>query len=285
MSGWVLSYVKGINADGTYRLNTKKSADPRLIRALLVDKAPHRRPPLVSTQNRVHQFVTPLVVVGSHVSGQSFDLKQYKGEIFGSLGIRPSSTLSKMTGFTGGQNAGIWVVPNQYCLKVVVSGRKYDSIPSERENYMDLLCRFPAIIDDKNLCFPIKIFTISNLFDVIVMPMARGDRMAELVGRTRALDDWPKLQLVFRSVGRQLRRFHTTYRSTQHGDLQTSNIFVDVDATVTLIDLGGMGMKGLGKTDIEYFLESIKLLAKTYGPEFERVSTAAFLEGYAQPGD
>ena len=48
---------------------------------------------------------------------------------------------------------------------------------------------------------------------------------------------------------------------------------------MSFIDLGGMG-SNVQATDIEYFRESIKLLAKTYGVEFERRSTDSFLQGY-----
>ena len=280
MSGWVLSYVKGVNPDGTYRLNTKKAADPKLIRALLVDSVPNRRPPLVRLDQQPFLITLPS---HSFQLESTLDLHMYKKDILDILGLSGSHGFNKMTGFSGGQNEGIWFIPNLYCLKVVRSGRRFSSIPSERENYINLLNRFPRIIEDHNACFPKRILTISNVYDIFVMPIARGDRMAELISRIQSSDTL--LRLLFIAVGKQVRRFHATYGGTQHGDLQTSNIFVDFpsvpsDPMVTLIDLGGMGTKGQMKSDIEYFLESIKLLAKTYGVEFETLSTRAFIEGY-----
>ena len=283
MSGWVLSYVKGVNPDGTYKLNTKKSADPRLMRTLLEE----HRTPLVSirTIQQPSQFRVSLIQHPLKF-GRPVDLTLHKAEIFSLLGLPGNWGMTRMEGFTGGQNEGIWFVSNGsdkvYCLKIVGSRRKFASVPSECENYVELLNRFPAITRDKNLTFPIRILSMSDQFDIFVMPVARGGRMAELISRILLCDDESRSQLrsLFIAVGSELRRFHAKYSGTQHGDLQTSNIYVDSNAGVCFIDVGGMGMKGLGKSDVEYFLESINLLARTYGAEFERVATASFVQGY-----
>lgn len=306
MNGWVLSYVKGINPDGTYRLNTKKAASPQLIRPLLeagvnvrpplianrtmkppvvkvVAKEPQRRQPLAG------QFIEPIGTTRSLMSHEGFDLSLYSRELFSHLQVPSHCVMSKMQGFSGGQNNGIWFISNPqerlhsriYCLKVVRSGRKFDLVPSERENYIELLKMFPEIIGDCRLSFPQKIFSLST-YDIFVMPVARGDRMAEVVSRVVSYNDSEKLRLIFKAVGVRLRSFHSDYKGTQHGDLQTSNIFIDQgkEIDVTFIDLGGMGLKNVGKSDVAYFLESIGLLAKTYGTDFERAATAAFVEGY-----
>jgi hypothetical protein len=304
MKGWVLSYVKGVNPDGTYRLNTKKAADPRLIRPLF-EPVPNVRPPLIANRTVKHvilkasvkeverrrplpgYFIVPLGSTRPLLPVKSLDLSDFSHEILSSLQIPSHCVMSRMQGFSGGQNSGIWFISNpddslnsrMYCLKVVVSGRKFEPVPSERENYLELLKEFPEIIGDTALTFPQKIFSLST-FDIFLMPVARGDRMAEVLSRVVSSKDTSKLQLIFKAVGSRLRRFHSDYKGTQHGDLQTSNIFIDPDMGVTFIDLGGMGLKSLGKSDVAYFLESIGLLAKTYGADFERAATAAFVEGY-----
>lgn len=315
MNGWVLSYVKGLNPDGTYRLNTKKSADPRLIRTLLCSQVPETVQPNPIQEQKPNLGVRPksiltsaispqLPVMPSHphvISGpfqvtlksslrlsgnQGFDLSLYKAELLSQLQLPATCTISRMVGFSGGQNEGIWFISSgrskTFCLKVVRSGRKFPSVPSEKENYVEILSRFPAIMHDASLTFPQKVFYVSS-FDVIAMPVAKGDRMAEVISRIVSQGDDERLRSVFRAVGRQLRIFHNTYAGTQHGDLQSSNIFIELgnDVGVSFIDLGGMGLTGsLGKRDFEYFLESISLLAKTYGPDFARTATASFIDGY-----
>lgn len=314
MNGWVLSYVKGPNPDGTYRLNTKKSADPRLIRGLLCSTvaesetltAPNLKPNLgVRTKPTSTSAIAPqLAVITSrhHVvpgpfqvtlksifraaHSQGFDLSLYKAELLSQLQLPTTYNISRMVGFSGGQNESIWFVGSgstrTFCFKVVKSGRKFPSVPSEKENYVEILSRYPAIMDDASLTFPQKVFCVSS-FDVIAMPVAKGDRMAEVISRIVSKNDEERLRSVFLAVGRQLRIFHKTYAGTQHGDLQSSNIFIEMgtDVGVSFIDLGGMGLTGsLGKRDFEYFLESITLLAKTYGPDFARTATASFIDGY-----
>ena len=286
MNGWVLSYVKGVNPDGSYKLNTKKAAHPSHLRPLLsVNPAPIIAPAVAPKRSVIGG---PFVVMfkASIFPNRPLDLSACKSELLSNLGLNAlSHNVKRMNGFTGGQNEGIWFITNQsdtklYCLKVVKSGRKFPSLPSERENYTEILSRYPSIREDMYLTFPQKIFSFSSLYEVFVMPVARGDRMAETVSRIMSSGDMDQLREVFKSVGRQLRLFHANYGGTQHGDLQSSNIFIDLSSGVgvTLIDLGGMGLAS--KSDMEYFLESISLLAKTYGTEFERTATASFIEGY-----
>jgi tRNA A-37 threonylcarbamoyl transferase component Bud32 len=297
MNGWVLSYVKGVNPDGTYKLNTKKAADPKLVRSLIDPEIVIRRPLLTcrsksSSENRRTASHGPfLCSLGSQrmmFAGQKVDLRTFHRDIFDLLGVSSHLTLTKMTGFSGGQNDGVWFITEPstqaraYCLKVVKSGRIFDGVTSERENYIALLSRFPGLLYDAHLTFPQKILVLPQN-DVFVMPVARGDRMAEVVSRIVSSGSPSTLRDVFRAVGRRLKLFHADYGGINHGDLQTSNIFIDMCQTsaiyVTFIDLGGMGAN-LGKSDVTYFLESIGLLGKTYGTEFERAATSAFVDGY-----
>jgi tRNA A-37 threonylcarbamoyl transferase component Bud32 len=113
------------------------------------------------------------------------------------------------------------------------------------------------------------------------MPVAPGERMAEVLSRVK--DDAATLVQIFAGVGKALAAFHRNYPGCQHGDLQSSNIFISLlksQVEVTFIDLGGMGLKTLGKSDLEYFRESIQLLARTYGPDFERIASSAFFHSY-----
>jgi hypothetical protein len=286
MNGWVLSYVKAVNPDGSYKLNTKKAAHPSLVRPLLSANPAYTIAPATAPKRSVIGGPFVVLLRSCVFPNRPLDLSACKSELLSNLCLDPlSHNVKRMSGFSGGQNEGIWFVTNQsdtklYCFKVVKSGRKFPSVASERENYTDILSRYPSIREDMYLTFPHKIFSLSSVYEVFVMPVAKGDRMAETVSRIMSSGDMDQLRDVFRSVGRELRLFHGKYGGTQHGDLQSSNIFIDLSSGVgvTLIDLGGMGQASKG--DMEYFLESISLLAKTYGSEFERTATASFIDGY-----
>ena len=272
MKAWVMSYVKGVNADGTYRLNTKKCADPSRIRLLMASV-------LVETPPKAS---SPLVVRVPGISG----LDLCGGEILQYLPPCSAPTITRMSGFSGGQNGGIWFVSSNgvkvYCLKLVSRVGKYESVLPEREAYLLIASKFPSIRFDESIKFPCRILT--GLFlehDVIVMPVARGERMAEVVGTVvRAPQGMKRIALIFHAVGATLHQFHKKYNNTQHGDLQSSNIFVHNDTTVEFIDVGGMTKKS-ATPDTEYFRESIRLVGKTYGLQFITVATRAFDEGYA----
>ena len=304
MNGWVLSYVRGMNEDGTYRLNSKKSALASRIRPLLTEPIPSAsskakpailaaKPLPASGWDRIScpgPFITAITLRTSNMA--ALEVSDYKKELCGSsvLGIGEECRIVRMSGFTGGQNEGIWFVVSavsgrrQFCLKAVKSDRKFSSVPSERETYVDLMGRFSGIAKDSQLCFPVKIVQLVSfpskaaVWDVIVMPVAAGERLAEVIGKIHKNKE--KLKEVFAAVGGRLRMFHYEYAGAQHGDLQSSNIFVDLASmAVTLIDLGSMG-RSHAKSDFEYFKESIVLLAKTYGQDFESVAMSAFSHSY-----
>ncbi|KAF4729036.1 hypothetical protein FOZ63_003481 [Perkinsus olseni] len=226
------------------------------------------------------------------------------------LGLQNSGndiTISSMRGFTGGMNGGIWFVKtngdNKLCLKLVSAQRKCAQLPTEAGNYIDLAKRFPFLLSRSTLggllAFPVKIFDVAAastdgssrvLFNLIVMPVARGVRLAEILGRkVHAREDNSR---VLEEVGRQLRRFHERINGAsgklevEHTDFQPCNIFVDEpnlgrgdNGGVTFVDLGGMGVS-VKEGDYEHFVKSLTLLGQTYGPEFVRMSAKAFTEGY-----
>lgn len=282
MNGWVLSYVRGVNADGTYKLNSKKCADPSRIRSLL-SEVPTRK---VASNG---PFVSTLYL--KQVDARP-EMTSYTRELCGLLGLPvEESVIVRMTGFTGGQNEGIWYMTIRgqkriVCLKLVMSERKFASVPTERETYQDLLVKFPNIKSDSSLSFPFKVVQLVSpsskqaVWDIIAMPVASGERLAEVIGRIYT--NKRLLNEVFTCVGRRVREFHSRYNS-QHGDLQSGNIFIDLGSMqVTLIDLGSMGrcQSCAENDDINYFKESIRLLAKTYGSEFESIATRAFSTSY-----
>ena len=317
MNGWVLSYVRGVNPDGTYALNTKKSADPSRVRPLLspqisvVTPVQSVRPPVTTHPQSIypqpssHSSRLPPAtstpsspfITSVKLKSPSPALDMYKSELFEILRIPSSSSLTRLSGFTGGQNQGIWFAKSNerktHCLKVVKSARRFPSMPSERENYVELLERFPKLISDHSITFPVKVVQLVDkqaggnkpVFDVIVMPVAKGGRMAEVIGNLdKDTGGMALITKIFTAVGAQLKKFHSDYADTQHTDLQTSNIFIDIQAPsqpvgVSFIDLGGMGTM-VQSGDVDYFKESIRLLANTYGSEFGRIATAAFLNGY-----
>ena len=290
MNGWVFSYVKGVNPDGTYRLNTKKAAHASRIRhlfepAISVRQVTSPMTPVPHPMVHGGPFLTSLRVSSFR---SPFDLALMRSELLSSLAIPSTCSFRRMTGFTGGQNDGIWFASTptvDYCLKLVKSDRKFAAIPSERENYLELLGRFPGIRSDPYMTFPRQIIQLldaasnRSVYDVICMPVAPGERMAEVI--SKYTKEPGMLAQIFSAVGTRLAQFHREYGNTQHCDLQSSNIFVAIQPVrVTLIDLGGMGTNPNSK-DVEYFRDSIGLLARTYGSEFERVASRSFIEGYS----
>ena len=278
MNAWVRSIVRGYNDDGSYVLNIKKSAPASRVRILVPT-------PPSGTLDKPSAQVGFLSVV--HVDGQSKDLEGYAARILTSLNLTFDHTVSRMRGLTGGQNDGIYFIsgpPNnarKLCLKVVRTDRLFPSVQTERERYMELLRNHPSsLVADKHITFPYRILQLqskqSTLCDVIVMNCARGERMAELLGRLVSAVDWSALSSVFERVGTQLKNFHTRYKGMQHGDLQVSNIYVDKESVV-FIDVGGMSHSG---DDVDYFLKSISILAKTYGIQFQSIATSSFNRGY-----
>jgi len=241
--------------------------------------------PMTSKQEKsVHPPSTFLSVL--HVDGNSRDLETHAARILGALNLTFDHTVSKMKGLTGGQNEGIYFIlgpPNKQrklCLKAVRTSRLFPTVPTERERYIELLESHSwMLLEDKQVTFPRKILQLisnqSPLCDVVVMECARGERMAELVGRLVSHGDWSGVSALFERVGTQLKKFHLRFNGMQHGDLQVSNIFVDT--SIVFIDIGGMTTTG---NDVEYFLKSITILAKTYGSEFERIASSSFKRGY-----
>ena len=279
VNGWIQSTVRGQNADGTYSLNIKKTAHPSRVRLMLTN----------SDSSKTAKLVPPTSIVSIvHVQDKSRDLQVYTAQILSTLNLTFDYALVKMKGLTGGQNEGIYFItsPGQggryYCLKVVKSGRVFPSVPTERERYLELMTEYsPEIFQDKRISFPIRIlqFVLGTIpmYDVIVMECAKGERMAELVGKLVSSADMSSLALVFEQVGIELKHLHARYRGMQHGDLQVSNIYVD-KGSIVFIDVGGMSRQG---DDVEYFVKSIHMLAKTYGSEFERIASSSFLRGYS----
>jgi hypothetical protein len=277
MNGWIQSLVRGHNADGTYILNTKKTAHPSRVRLILVN----------SDSKKPVRQVHPISILSTvHVQCQSSDLLVYTAHILGALNLTFDHGLVKMKGLTGGQNEGIYFITSpqkdtrKYCLKVVKSVRVFPSIPTERERYLELMHLYPNELSrDKRISFPIRIlqFAETSPYDVIVMECAKGERMAELVARLVSSADKSSLAQIFEQVGIELKKFHSRYGGLQHGDLQVSNIYVD-QTSITFIDVGGMSRNG---DDVDYFVKSITILAKTYGPEFEVIARSSFNRGYS----
>ncbi|KAF4650907.1 hypothetical protein FOL47_000778 [Perkinsus chesapeaki] len=247
-------------------------------------------------------------------SSSTFDPNACFSVLVSELGLQggtgsSSITINSMRGFTGGMNGGIWFVKvngvNKLCLKLVSAQRKCAQLPTEADNYLDLAKRFPCLTCRSTLggllAFPVRIFDVLSptpsgtsrvLFNLIAMPVAKGVRLAEILGRkVHARED---NSAILREVGRQLRRFHERLNGStgpgrleiQHTDFQPCNIFVDEpnlgvgeNGGVTFVDLGGMGVT-VKEGDYEHLVKSLRLLGQTYGQDFVRMSVSAFTDGY-----
>lgn len=281
MNGWIQAVVRGHNPDGTYCLNIKKSAHASRVRSILSCKPSRREPPSLSS------YCLVVSVEGS----VAHDFQSYTARILTALKLTFDHRIVRMKGLAGGQNEGIYFITTphpengfKYCLKLVKSARVFPSIPSERERYMNLVSRYaPLILEDEHVCFPRQILQLTPRtgpsYDLFVMHCAKGERMAELIGQLIANKDWDRVSNVFKLVGVHLRNFHSQYGGAQHGDLQVSNIFVENESEIVFIDIGGMATTTSG-SDVEYFEKSISILAKTYGPMFEKLAISSFRKGY-----
>jgi len=204
-----------------------------------------------------------------------------------------SGTVEKLSGFQGGLNDGIWLLQEagrpgkparDWIMKLVTATRKASCLPTEAQNLSRIASQHPGMLTDPLLAFPTAIFScISTVrgktHDLLVMRKARGERLCEVFARKwhscQSTDCWR----IIERVGAATAAIHREYANIQHGDLQPANIFWD-DSTssVTIIDVGGIGI-ATTDDDVQHFARALRLLATSYGSEFEAQGIAAFQNG------
>jgi len=225
-----------------------------------------------------------------------------QGQLISKMCLHGDCKVEEMQGFQGGLNQGIWfarIGEEEFVLKLVRCSSTVPGIPTDAESYHEIIHKFHSVAEDPALAFPVAIFgvhmcttTSHGLFigtgleaaekvhDLIVMRKMPGERLAELIGRLWYAKQVPSLLNVLEHVGRCLAEFHVRYDGTQHGDFQPSNIFVEESTDrVSLIDLGGMSVPGV-ETDVEHFLEALRLLSGFYGEKLLIDGRQSFEQGY-----
>jgi len=198
----------------------------------------------------------------------------------------------------GGQNLGVWqlqVPPaakqiigyGVLIVKMVPAQSSHRSLDSEANNLCKLAEACPAIREDSKLTFPIKVLDIvppSNRVqhNLMIMPIAKGKRLAEYMCMSAAGGRLQEMLGVIRDLGRELKLFHQRYSNRKHADFTPSNIFYDeTTRSLTFIDVGGMGTQVVER-DEEHFIKSLHLTMGPRSPygQYLQSTVQAFQQGY-----
>jgi hypothetical protein len=202
---------------------------------------------------------------------------EMRSQVLASLGLNPGVSINRMAR-CGGQNEGVWLLeagPISYVLKLVRNVNLGIELPTETEKFVKLAAEFPGMLVDEDMTFPIKIFTLKSpvtnpSFDIIVMRKASGERLSDVVSILWARLKKAAVMSIMEKAGRFLKEFHSRYGHRQHCDFQPSNLFYD-EATgkFTMVDLADMNQQAyINKKDIDHFLEGLRIMGKSLGPEF-----------------
>jgi len=203
-----------------------------------------------------------------------------KPQLLSLLGIHRNTSFSCLGSNSGGLNEGLWTLHahgQDLIIKLVGASRQ------ESDKLVQLSARYPDMASDSMLAFPLQVVRCvgtdgTHRYDLVVMKRARGTRLGDYVGEKWYGGESDKLMQVLWKLGSCLRKFHSRYGHSQHGDFQPSNIFYDEDSNnFTFIDVADIGRQG---NDIEHFLKSLKILAGAYGPKFLCEASGAFECGY-----
>mmetsp|Transcript_29846 Transcript_29846/g.47689 ORF Transcript_29846/g.47689 Transcript_29846/m.47689 type:complete len:573 (+) Transcript_29846:22-1740(+) len=248
--------------------------------------------------NLKNQSSTPCVS-GLRVSGVAFSIENVhvgmgggdptqeplRSQVLAKLGLPKEAAVTRLTGFCGGQNQGVWVVQDpsgqrSLVLKLVPS-RCHLGMPSEADRF-ERICRdHPSIENDPTIAFPIKVLKCVghagvNFHDLIVMREVAGQPLGEVLAFKRSGGHMYESMQLLRQLGSFLARFHNAYNNKQHGDFQLSNIFYDASSGgFAMIDIADMG--NAVESDISHFCQSIRMV---FGHEFYIDAKRHFEEGY-----
>jgi len=202
---------------------------------------------------------------------------QMRSQILARLGIAPDATIKKMNSF-GGQNDGVWLLESggiTCVLKLVRNVNLGIELPTETERFAQLAAACPNLLYDDALTFPMRIFRLRSqvqnpTFDLLVMPLATGERLSDIVSILWALKKRGQVMDIMERAGKFLKDFHARYNNMQHCDFQPSNLFYDeARQKFTLVDLADLGQQALiTEKDADRFLNGLRIMGKSLGPEF-----------------
>jgi hypothetical protein len=233
------------------------------------------------------------------VPSERFDVGHIGSQIVQAMGGPACQVQVQKMSAGGGQNLGIWQLhlppPAQAILghkvlivKMVRAQSSHHCLDSEADHLCKLAEGCPSIREDPKLTFPIKVLDIvppSNRVqhNLMVMPIAKGQRLAEYFCMSCAGGKIQELLQVIKELGRELKLFHQRYNNRKHADFTPSNIFYDQQTkSFTFIDVGGVGTNVVDRDD-EHFIKSLQITCgpgSPYGSYFTNV-VQAFRAGYA----
>jgi serine/threonine protein kinase len=241
----------------------------------------------------VDRIATGHLIEDVAIDGSPPSPQELLRKLRGRLGVSANARIEAMSGFSGGQNKGMWMLRDSSCnlvLKLVDGTRKHPSIPSEAEQLVKLSQEHPGIRSDPSLSFPIRVFGFSDpstrrKYHLLVMKKASGVPLTDVISLKLSYNQVPRILQILESLGRFIAGVHRRY-NCQHNDFQPSNIFYDENtSTFTLIDIGGMGNSALASCkegDVEHFGESLRILAKGLGNSvLGNEGKTHFMNGYA----
>jgi serine/threonine protein kinase len=212
-----------------------------------------------------------------------------KSEILAKLGLPRSSKVEALSGNCGGLNEGVWSIQDlsshtQLILKLVRSHGRTGC--SEAEKLRRLAAKYPSIVNDHAVAFPLKIFHCvqpsgSHSYDLIAMRKVAGEPVGDVIGIKWNCGQKAEVLKILRELGTFLAQFHKRYGNSQHCDFQPSNVFYDAaSGKFALIDIADIGDQSCCEGDVKHFVSSLGLLAVAYGDRFYSEGKFHFEEGY-----
>lgn len=217
------------------------------------------------------------------LKGNVFDptLPSLRSQLSSKLGVGDNITFETPDGQQGGLNKGIWFLcdaSNGVAKSAELVLKLVDCDRTEAERHRELANKYPYILDDESIAFPLMIFQCcgqggARIYDLLVMRRAPGTDIASVMFAKCRAHRSNDLLPIMETVGASLADFHSRYGGLQHGDFQVSNVYYDEQTgAVTFVDLGQMGLPAV-HTDLEHFVESLNLVCNLPGSYGERVFT------------
>lgn len=205
------------------------------------------------------------------------------------LGCSPNSSIQKLTANFGGCNCGVWLLIDgraKFVLKLVRSQRHHRLYPTDAEKCAELASRFPQMLNDPLMSFPIMILKClgaggKDCYDLLVMREAPGYRLSDIIAHRFNTGQSDRIPDLLRQTGNFLSRFQASY-GLQHGDFNPSNVFYEeASGRFTAIDVSNMGVAPYAdKDDFGHFNAALMGWHESYGAQLMTLCSAAFAAGY-----
>jgi tRNA A-37 threonylcarbamoyl transferase component Bud32 len=209
------------------------------------------------------------------------------------LCVAPNARIESLTGKAGGLNQGLWALHDSsqaLILKLIKKHRVHPMVPTETENFLRLSREYPALLHERGLAFPLKIFRCrgpsgNKTHDLVVMRRAGGQSFSEVINRKWKTRQISELMQDFEDAGCFLANMHNKY-GLQHGDFQPNNLFYDeANKQFTMIDVADLAPSStmlIQEGDVEHFSKGVRLLASCLGDQLQADGLRYFKAGYSR---